>query len=197
MLNERYSNPQILISAHMQKFVLILSVINQHDLAGLRKLFDQIEPSVRNLKSLKVETNSYRSLFVPLLNEKLLNDMRERITRKFDNNVWSLDDMLNFLKKDLEAEERFVSVGASITDKRKQLFDTEVFSSSTLLNPGFNSNHKKERRPCVFCGLSNHKSQKHLKITNPSARNEICKKNKNCFVCFEIVQCKFVYQRRL
>ena len=37
-----------------------------------------------------------------------------------------------------------------------------------------------------LCGLSNHKSHKCLKVTNPSARKEICKKMKNCFVCFEI-----------
>ena len=50
MLEERYANQQILISAHMQKFVSLPSVKNQHYNAGLRKLFDQVESSVRNLK---------------------------------------------------------------------------------------------------------------------------------------------------
>ena len=61
-----------------------------------------------------------------------------------------------------------------------------MFTSSALLSQGLNSNHKRERRACVFCGLSNHKSRKYWKVTNPSARKEICKKSKNCFVCFEI-----------
>ena len=43
MLQERYANRQILISAHMQKVVLLPSEKNQHDAAGLRKLFDQVE----------------------------------------------------------------------------------------------------------------------------------------------------------
>ena len=38
------------------------------------------------------------------MNEKLPNDMRERIARKVDNTVWSLDDMLNFLKREQEAK---------------------------------------------------------------------------------------------
>ena len=110
MLHERSANPQILVSAQMQKFVLLPSVKNRPDVAGLRKLFDQVESSLRNLKSLKVETNSYGSLLVPLLNEKLPNDMRERAAREFDNNTWSSDDMLNFLKRELEAKERsFIS----------------------------------------------------------------------------------------
>ena len=94
--------------------------------------------------------------------------------------------MLNLLKTELGAKERSLSVGSTFSEKRKQSFDNEVFSSSALLNQDLNSNYRKERRVCVFCGLSNHKSHKCLKVTNPSARKEICKKNKNCFVCFEI-----------
>ena len=99
--------------------------------------------------------------------------MRERIARKFDNNVWSLDDLLIFLKRELKAKERSLSVRATLSDKCKQSFDNEVFSSSALLNQDFNSNYRKERKACAFCGLSNHKSHKCLKVKNPSARKEI------------------------
>ena len=61
-----------------------------------------------------------------------------------------------------------------------------MFSSLALLNQGLNSNNENERRACVFCGLSNYKCHKYLKVKNPSARKEICKKYKNCFVCFKI-----------
>ena len=74
------------------------------------------------------------------MNEKLPNDMRERIARKVDNSVWSLDDMLNFLKREQEAKERSLSVDTTFSDKRKHSFDNEVFSSSALLNQGLNSN---------------------------------------------------------
>ena len=97
-------------------------------------------------------------MLVPLLNEELLpNDMRKRIARKFGSNVWSLDDMLNFLKRELEAKETSLSVGATFSDKRRQSFDNEVFSSSALLNQGPNSNHisRKERRACVFFVFKN------------------------------------------
>ena len=73
--------------------------------------------------------------------KNFLIDMRERITCKFENNVWILD-MLNFLKRELKVKERCASVGATFTDMRKQFFDNEVFSSLALLNQGLNSNHK-------------------------------------------------------
>ena len=62
------------------------------------------------------------------------------------------------------------------------------------LNQGFNSNHKKESRASVFCGFSNHKSQKWLKITNRSARKEIFKKNKKPFgLLRNLSYCKILY----
>ena len=77
--------------------------------------------------------------------------------------------MLNFLKRELKTKEISLSVGATFSDKRKQSFDNEVFSSSDLLNQSPNSNHRKERRVYVVCGLSNRKSHKCLRVTNPSA----------------------------
>ena len=79
-----------------------------------------------------VKINSFKG-FIVSLNEKLPNDMRERISRKFDN-VWSLHDIINFLKRELEAKERSIPVGAAFTGKRKQSFNNETFSSSALLN---------------------------------------------------------------
>ena len=79
-----------------------------------------------------VKINSYKG-FIVSLNEKLPNDMRERISRKFDN-VWSLHDMFNFLKRELEAKGRSIPVAAAFTGKRKQSFNNETFSSSALLN---------------------------------------------------------------
>ena len=71
----------------MQKFVQIPKIQNSNDIKRLRFLCDSVETSVRNLKSLQVETSSYGSLLVPLLNEKLPNDFRVVIARNFENNI--------------------------------------------------------------------------------------------------------------
>ena len=111
LLIRRYANPRALIVAHMKKLVSIPRVKKPNDVLNLRKLLDQVESSVRNLKSLKVETNSYGQLLVPLLNEKLPNDLRLRIASEFGNDVWLLDDMLGILKKEVESKERSILVG--------------------------------------------------------------------------------------
>ena len=63
----------------MKKLVFISQVKNPNDVLNFLKLLDQVESSVRNPKSLEIETNSYRQLLVSLLNEKLPNDLRLRI----------------------------------------------------------------------------------------------------------------------
>ena len=50
LLRQRYANPQVLISAHMKTFVSLNSVKSFNDVKGLRKLFDTVESSFRNLK---------------------------------------------------------------------------------------------------------------------------------------------------
>ena len=47
LLQERYWNTQVLINAYMKKFVAILPVKNDRDVGGLRKLYDEVETSVR------------------------------------------------------------------------------------------------------------------------------------------------------
>ena len=71
----------------MKKLVFISQVKNPNDVLNFRKLLDQVESSVRNPKSLKVETNSYGQLLVSLLNEKLPNDLRLRIAWESQNDV--------------------------------------------------------------------------------------------------------------
>ena len=65
---------------------------------GLRKLYDEVETSVKNLRALNVDTSTYGFLLVPLLKEKLSPDLRLRLSRNFENEVWALDNMLEMLK---------------------------------------------------------------------------------------------------
>ena len=60
-----------------------------------------------------METSCYGSLLVPLVNEKLPNELRVNIAKSFANDIWDIDIMINFLKKEVEAKERSFAVGMS------------------------------------------------------------------------------------
>ena len=74
----------------MKMSVTIPPVKNNRDVRGLRKLYDEVETSVRNPRTLNVDTSSHVSLLVPLLNEKLSPDLRLRLSRDFEEVVWIL-----------------------------------------------------------------------------------------------------------
>lgn len=59
LLKERYGNKQLLVNTYMKMFVELQPVKNSNDALSLRKNFNKVESSVRNLKTLSVETDAY------------------------------------------------------------------------------------------------------------------------------------------
>ena len=51
----------------------ITAVRDINNVTSLRKIYDRVESSIRNLKSVGINPNSYDSLLTTLLNEKLLS----------------------------------------------------------------------------------------------------------------------------
>ena len=71
LLKQRYGNTQVLINAFMKKFVQLPAVQNSNNVECLRHFYDKVETSVQNLKTLGAEINTYGSLLITLLTEKL------------------------------------------------------------------------------------------------------------------------------
>lgn len=124
ILQPRYGNDHVLISVFILHFVQILKTQNSNDIKRLQFLCVSIETSFNILKSLRVETSSYSSLIVPLLNKKLPNDLRVVIARNFENNIWTLDEMLKYLKIELYAKE--LSLSVSVSNKIKSTNRSQV-----------------------------------------------------------------------
>lgn len=140
LLRKRYGNPQVLINAYMKTFVQ-LNPVKMDDVEGLRRLYNQIETSVRNLKTLNVNTNSYGSLLVPLLNEKIPNDIRIILARKFKEEIWTLDEMLEIILQELAAKERCHVDTCEINDE---------FSTQTLKVNIIEKNREIEKKCFLF-----------------------------------------------
>ena len=68
LLKNRYGNPQTLINSYMEQFVNLEAVTKTNDVIRLRKVFNKVENSMRNLRSLAVDLDNYEKLLVPVLN---------------------------------------------------------------------------------------------------------------------------------
>ena len=105
LLKDRFGNPQVLISAHMDKLIKIKRVKGMDNLESLRKLYNEVETCLRNLKSLKVEQATYGCLLISILKDKLPEELLVTISRGFGGDQWTLEGFMKFFDSELKAKE--------------------------------------------------------------------------------------------
>ena len=87
----------------------------QHD---LRKVYDKVKLSIRNLNSLGISCETYGAVLVPLLTDKLPTSLRLSVGRKMTSEIWDLTDMIYYFKTELVSHERCstVNIKGTLTD---------------------------------------------------------------------------------
>ena len=106
ILRKRFGNKQLIINKHMEQLLNVDGVSSQHDVKGLRHLYDVIESNVRSLKSLDVKAESYSSLLSSVLMNKLPSELRLTASRKFgDTDSWDFSALLKVIEE-VQARER-------------------------------------------------------------------------------------------
>ena len=156
----------------MESLVALPRVESMNKLNELRSIYVQIETTIRNLRSLKVETKTYGSLLIPLLVEKLPNELTVIISRKFENNVWNLDDLLFYFKQELQAKERCPSSSKVKKDsERDDYFTARQVYTCSIIN---------ETIGVFFVRIFTL-----LRSTEVKLRVSILRKKARCFVCLQ------------
>ena len=65
-LKERYDDTQRIISAHMDAFLNMAAIMDDHDIAGMRHSYDGVMNHTRSLQALGRSTEQYGDMFVPI-----------------------------------------------------------------------------------------------------------------------------------
>lgn len=179
LLTDRFGNSQVLITAHMESLIKIKKLKSSDDLEGLRKLYTDVEKCVRNLKSLKIETATYGCMLIPILNDRLPEDLCLLISRKFGSDLWTLDLLLKYLNEEIQAKERCTKNHAASNDQKRE---RKYFSAS-----GLNVQNDFRRQKCVYCYKDEHSPSRCKRITNVKSRTEILRRFGKCFICLQSV----------
>ena len=134
ILEQRYGNKQLIISAHMDNLLKLPVISSVTDIKGIRQLYDKTEIHVRGLQALGVEAEQYGSLLVPVLCNKVPQELRLIISRKFDTEDWNLDELLKVSKTDVEARKRchLIATTPSATSGRKPPKPTPISAAALL-----------------------------------------------------------------
>ena len=83
LLNERFGNKQLLINAYVESFMKLKAVKSMNQVKELRVIYDQLETTVRNLKSIHVETDTYGCFLVPIIVQKCRVKCRVNLRKIF------------------------------------------------------------------------------------------------------------------
>ena len=108
LLERRFGTKQVIINSHMESLYKLPVIRSSEDVRSIRDFHDKIEMNLRSLEAIGVEPESYGCLLVPMIKEKIPNELNIHISRKFDasDDVRKINDLRRKLKLEIEARER-------------------------------------------------------------------------------------------
>ena len=182
-LTRRFGDHQVIVSGHHDALLHIPPVFSSRDIKELRNLYDKVEVHVRGLKSLKVPTASYGSLFIPVLLKKIPHDVRLLIGRQVKDGQWDLDRLLDLLREEIENRERCGSIQADLPQfmpkSRPNSPEKRSPSTAAVL---YSEGRRSKVSNCTYC-RQEHTSTRCNVITDKKARKDILRKQGRCFIC--------------
>ena len=106
---------------------MLRSVSNMNDIHGLREMFDRLELNISNLEELKVNVSTYGSLLIAIIFDRIPDDLRIKISLKFGEDDWKLEETMEIIKEQLEARERSLVISCN-----EKSLDDRCFSAHSL-----------------------------------------------------------------
>ena len=113
LLRNRYGNKQVIISSHMDLLLKLSRVTLASDIKRVRDVYDKTEINVRSLQALRIKSEMYGSLLIPVMMEKIPEEFRLVVSRKMKSDTWDINELLWAFKQELEAREKRRFVGGS------------------------------------------------------------------------------------
>ena len=149
----------------------------------MRKIYNSLETSVRNLTELNVNINSYGTLLISLILERIPSELKVIISRRFKDDVWDLLSLIGIFKEELFARERIEAI-----DNTENSFEGEnLFTVQTLTNHSYKNTRlnksDREKQVCVSCQSKNHISTRYVNVKNVITRKNILRSSGRCYLC--------------
>ena len=185
LLIKRYAKPGAIKRAHINELINLAPVFSENNVERLRHLRDQIETHFRSLEAQGVEKESYSSVVVPVLMEKVPQSLRNNMIRFGTNHMeWNVDDMLEALEKELDVLEGHIPI-LSGGGKRQVVVQQQRPKSNgpPTASALFSSGKEERARKCPFCLSDDHSADECNTVKDPKDRKSVLFKYGRCFIC--------------
>ena len=190
LLKERFGKTQHIISAHMQSLLNLQSFQNDK-ISDLRVIYDTIMVHVRGLESLGVSSEKYGSLLVPVIISRMPEEIALEVARKTTENVWDIKDIMNIIRKEIEAREvskKIIGQERKKSEKETKQHQRQFMPQATtksFVTKLENSSKGKKQIRCYFCD-KNHYTNECKEVTDVKQRRAILLAAKRCFNCLRV-----------
>ncbi len=183
LLEESFGKNTKIIYAHFRALTSLSSTTDS--LAGLRTFYDTLESHVRSLESLDIEPDSYGTLLVCILLDKLHSNVRQNLARgrdDADGDEWTLEELRKAIHKEIGIME--------ITNVNARQFNgpsrgnntgrTENINQYTVLS---NAASAAPFKGCPYCKEDGHRASQCSKFRTLDDRMKIVRQQKLCLNC--------------
>ena len=152
---------------------------------SLRLVYDKISVHTRGLATrIRISADQYGNLLIPVIMSKLPNEIRLQIARKSTQEVWKIDELLDIIKKEVEAREATERIKADNT----QLHGNKSHGHNSTAGSFLSKQDQKFTIRCAYC-KELHFSASCTKVTDPEKRKDILRNTNRCFNCLRIRHC--------
>ena len=176
ILTKRFGNRQQIVTKHMDALMGREAVTSNHNLKGLRRLYDLVETHTRSLCSLGIPSTSYGSLLSSVVMNKLRQEIRVSISKEVTGESLDLEAIMKIVEKEISARERATATVTVTSPVKKQPRECSVTASALLSN---NSSFA-----CSFCSQP-HPSSDCGSVTDVGERKRILVKAGRCYNCLK------------
>ena len=195
LLQERYGQTHKIIQTYMQALLDIPPPLNTVD--SLRIYCDKMETYVRGLESLGQTDDTYGSLLVPIILNKLPGEISKNLAREHKSTNWILSDLRIAIRNELDIMEAGNSFERLETPIATAAFFTRTNARET--NQAHKETDETVERPdrntktCAFCKAHDHASANCTIFKTAPDRLIIVKRDRLCFNCLgrhRVADCK-------
>ena len=191
ILESQFAKPALIKRVHINQLMNLAPVFNERNIGRLRHLLDDIETHFRGLEALKVDKESYSSIVVPVLMDKIPEQIRMNMIRfGGDYLSWTVDETLDAFAKEIEIKESHFSVFKTRQQKEwtggnhikpVQQDQKERMGTASAL---FTQHQQSEVNKCPFC-YQDHDPEDCEDCSTPDERRKSLCKFSRCFLCFK------------
>ena len=186
ILKNRYARPAQIKRAHMSQLINLPAVYNEKNITKLQQLHDDIETNFRSLEALGVDHDSYSSIIVPTLLEKIPESIRLAMFR-FGADQLDMDvkELLKSFARELDIRERHAPIFNGNNQNMHQQRGERPRQYSQMERASTASAMMVERaksKKCHFC-LEDHVAEDCKKFRTPEERKAVLMKFSRCFIC--------------